>query len=112
MKTKELFAEANEAFYKWEEENNFTDLSDDDRVKWVESYLYAKELKGCKRKFTPDNIRYWAGDNVSQEQLLHLIADLTNSIYTVDEFRKDLADYFDGLDYDTEGVKDELETAN
>jgi len=30
MKTKELFAEANEAFYKWEEENNFTDLSEDD----------------------------------------------------------------------------------
>jgi hypothetical protein len=112
MKTKDLFAEANEAFYKWEEQGNFTNLSDDDRVKWVESYLYAKKLKNCKRIFTPDNIRYWAGDNVSQEQLFHLIADLTNNIYTVDEFRKDLADYFDGLDYDTGDMTDERETAN
>lgn len=112
MKTKDLFAEANEAFYKWEEDNNFTNLSDDDRVKWVESYIYAKQLKGCKRKFTPDNIRYWTGDNVSQEVLFHLVADLVNNIYTVDEFRKDLADYFDGLDYDTGDMTDERETIN
>jgi formate dehydrogenase maturation protein FdhE len=53
-----------------------------------------------KRKFTPDNIQYWTGDNVSQEILFNLIADLANNIYTVEEFRKDLTEYFDGLEYE------------
>lgn len=51
-----------------------------------------------KRKFTADNVKYWAGDNISQEQLLDLLAELVNGEYTPDEFRKDLADYFDELE--------------
>ena len=42
------WANANEAFYKWERDfGEESDLSDDDRMIWVEGYLQAlRDLKG------------------------------------------------------------------
>jgi hypothetical protein len=39
----ELWAQANEAFYEWEEENGFSGLSDDARVMWCYGYINAME---------------------------------------------------------------------
>ena len=38
-----LFAKANEAFYEWEEENGFSNLSDDARIMWCYGYINAME---------------------------------------------------------------------
>lgn len=66
--------------------------------------------KPVRGKFSADNIRYWTGDNMSHEQLYELIAELVNGEYTPEEFRKDLRDYFDDLDYVE--IEDERETIN
>jgi hypothetical protein len=41
MKEKYQFAEAKEAFYKWEEEMKVPNLSDDDRLLWCFGYVTA-----------------------------------------------------------------------
>ena len=41
-----LFAEANEAFYEWEEENGVTGLSDDARIMWCYGYITHQENTG------------------------------------------------------------------
>lgn len=37
-----IITEANEAFYKWEEQLNLTNLSDDERLMWIAGYLEGK----------------------------------------------------------------------
>lgn len=41
----ELMFEANDAFYRWEEETGRTWLNDYDRIVWCEGYLYAKYVE-------------------------------------------------------------------
>ena len=48
---KELWEEANDAFYEWEEQSERTDLSDRDRLIWIEAYAVGK-LKGVDNEFT------------------------------------------------------------
>ena len=40
----EAQAEANEAFYKWEADNNEQDLSDQDRMVWTAGWIQAQNL--------------------------------------------------------------------
>jgi hypothetical protein len=84
-------------------------LSDDDRLKWIDSYVYVLANRPVSRTriFTPDNVKYWCGDNMTKDQLYGLVADIVNRIYTVDEVRKDLADYFDGEEYHVEDTTNE-----
>jgi len=40
--TEELLAEANQAFYDWEERGNITTMSDDDRIIFCIGYVLGK----------------------------------------------------------------------
>lgn len=45
MKTNELTEEAKDAFYKWEKGKDMG-LSDNDRIIWMQGYVYAKQEEG------------------------------------------------------------------
>jgi hypothetical protein len=50
-KMSELDAEANDAFYVWEQSLGRTDLSDRDRCIWCEGYVEAKLLQLAVDKY-------------------------------------------------------------
>lgn len=43
MSTQELWEQANEAFYEWEEATGQTDLGDEERLIWCEGFIYCKQ---------------------------------------------------------------------
>ena len=51
---KELWSEANDAFYDWEKVNGRADLSDDARVIWCEGYVLAV-MRYMKQNETEEN---------------------------------------------------------
>lgn len=47
---------------------------------------------------TADNLEFWAGDNVSKEQLFILLSEIINYELKVEDFRQDIIDYFNSID--------------
>ena len=45
MNDQELWEEAKDAFYQWEQDTKQSDLSDHDRVMWCVGYIKAKLTK-------------------------------------------------------------------
>ena len=45
--TRDMVIKANEAFYEWEQGryNGHSPLSDDDRIIWMQGYVYAQTTK-------------------------------------------------------------------
>jgi hypothetical protein len=61
----ETQAKANEAFYKWEADNNEQDLSDQDRMIWTAGWTQAQNLTNvrfCKSSHMMSCPSYKSGD--------------------------------------------------
>jgi hypothetical protein len=58
----------------------------------------TNRLRGKRMIITADNLEFWAGDNVSKEQLFILLSEIINYELKVEDFRQDIIDYFNSID--------------
>jgi hypothetical protein len=69
----------------------------------VAYFLYNRlgktnRLRRTEMIITADNLEFWAGDNVSKEQLFILLSEIINYDLKVEDFRQDIIDYFNSID--------------
>ena len=90
-KTNELMEEATLEFYEWEKTVDMI-LSDDDRIVWMQGYIWAtiKSKEKTMQEITTEQIRQWIGQDSTI--WLDLLYEIVNGKYTVEEMRKDILD--------------------